>query len=117
MVLWSTISWWPLLLWSLGVSSSSVGVSATVLMPLTSGAGAAGAAAQRANRNKHSITAASVARREKNRPIMAFLPPGWLDPEHNRNAVGLVGVGRSGVRTTDLGPEATNPQVRCYVWG
>jgi hypothetical protein len=46
------------------------------------------------NRSEHSITAASVTRRENNRPIMAFLPPGWLDPAHNRNAVGLVGVDR-----------------------
>ena len=36
-----------------------------MLMTLTSAAWAAGAAAPRANRNEHSITAASVARREK----------------------------------------------------
>src|SRR4029077_4477397 len=86
------VSLLPLLLSYFGVSSSSVGVSATVLMTLSSTARAAGVAGPRAKRNEHPPAPATAARRERNPPAMVFLPPGWLDPEHNRSSVRVTGL-------------------------
>src|SRR5215472_14953107 len=109
----------PLLLSYFGVSSSSVGVSATVLITSISAACATGATPPKVDRNEHPVAAAMAARREKSPPIMAFFPPRWLplritealsEQPHDLPRVAVARLGNTCLLCPDVGAVAYSPE-------